>query len=264
MESVLLKCREAYSNELYRALEQMVAYLQGRYAMIEHFNGKDELKFRRSGKTLFTLYLRRDRIQALVIFGQREREAFETVRGQFSSHIQQYYDASKTYHDGKWMWIDIVDEDYVLEVLRLVGIKKRPNKASITMCGYRCDLCKAYVRNIRKHDQRAELVAVWKKHYDLDYHPGEIYCDGCRSKKKDAQFMDKSCPVRNCVLNRQINSCADCSDYPCEAFASRTGHCFADVKDRQGVRFDEAEFEQFLTAFDNKTRIDRLRGHHLL
>ena len=42
------------------------------------------------------------------------------------------------------------------------------NSEELAMCGYRCDLCKAYVHNINKLDEREELNKVWKNYYDLD------------------------------------------------------------------------------------------------
>ena len=48
------------------------------------------------------------------------------------------------------------------------------------MCGYSCDLCKAFVSNIINKDEREILSNMWKKYYDLDIPTEEIYCDGCR------------------------------------------------------------------------------------
>lgn len=38
----------------------------------------------------------------------------------------------------------------------------------ITMCGYRCDLCKAFAPNIKNNDEREMLSNIWNKYYDRD------------------------------------------------------------------------------------------------
>ena len=46
----------------------------------------------------------------------------------FSKYICDYYDNSKNYHDGKWMYIDVTDLEQLEEVKRLIQIKKKPNR----------------------------------------------------------------------------------------------------------------------------------------
>ena len=219
MESLLQSLKGHLGQAAYDVLEKIAGYIDAHYTMDTLFDGVDELKFRRSGKTLVTLYLRGESIITLIIFGKYEREQFEQVQDTFSEFIQNYYSTSRTYHDGKWMYINLQDDSYLNDVIRLIEIKKKPNSKVMSMCGYRCDLCKAYSPNIKKEDQRDDLSRVWKSYYEINISPGEIYCDGCRSTKKDAKRIDVCCPVRKCVIERDINSCADCKQYPCEAYA---------------------------------------------
>lgn len=184
---------------------------------------------------------------------------YEKQREVFSAVLQRRYDESRTYHDGKWLFIPVADDNLVLEILRLVAIKKKPDDKAITMCGYRCDLCKAYVKNFRKEDRRAELAGIWEKYYGLQYKPEDIYCDGCRCMNKDAKRVDNHCPVRECVLSRNINSCADCGEYPCDRFSKRMGLSCENARKEQGEAFCDAEYEEFLLAYDNRTRLDRLK-----
>ena len=53
--------------------------MRGKYALDEVGNGKDELKFRRGGKTILTTYIRDDRFDFLVIFGAAERGQFRQL-----------------------------------------------------------------------------------------------------------------------------------------------------------------------------------------
>jgi formylmethanofuran dehydrogenase subunit E len=263
LESAIQSWRGRLSEEAFDVLERIVGYVDAHYVTHVVFNGVNELKFRRSGKTLLTLYIEEQSITALVIFGKQERLNYEAVQASFSEFIQNYYRESNTYHDGKWMFIRLHDPEYVHDVLRLVQIKKKPDQRVISMCGYRCDLCKAHSRNIRKSDQREGLAWMWRLYYGLDEEPGSMYCDVCRARRKGAIRIDAGCPVRDCVLQRSLNSCGDCPDYPCPVFAEREGLCFQQARDKGGDYFYEDDFGLFLRAFDNRTRLDRLRKVNL-
>jgi hypothetical protein len=75
-----------------------------------------------------TLSLKSETVGVLIIFGKEEREKFEADRKSFSQFIQDHHDHTKTFHDGKWMFIDVNSVDIAREIVRLVYIKKIPNR----------------------------------------------------------------------------------------------------------------------------------------
>jgi len=87
-----------------------------------------EYKYRRGGKTLCTLYAKEDCFILLVIFGKIEREKFEAERASYSDTIQSIYDTSATYHDGKWMKIELNDTLLLDDIMKLLQIKRKPNR----------------------------------------------------------------------------------------------------------------------------------------
>ncbi|MDR2530648.1 MAG: DUF3788 domain-containing protein [Oscillospiraceae bacterium] len=91
-------------------------------------NYRNEMKFRRGGKTLVTLYLREGFFTVCVILGKAEREKFDLERGAFSDYIRIVYDQTHTYHDGKWLGIEVRDETYIDDIMRLLLIKRKPNR----------------------------------------------------------------------------------------------------------------------------------------
>ena len=126
------------------------------------------------------------------------------------------------------------------------------------MCGYRCDLCKAYAPNVNKSDQREKQVQVWNKYYggfDESAFEG-AYCDGCRCEKSNAKRIDMGCPVRKCVIEKELSHCGNCGDYPCDTFNLRAGLTFEEAENKLGDRYDADEYEEYLRAFDNKTRLN--------
>lgn len=87
-----------------------------------------EYKYRRGGKTLCTFYAKNDIANLLIILGKAEREKLELKREELSEKILTLYDETKTYHDGKWLWIPIDESLSFNDVIALLKIKRRPNR----------------------------------------------------------------------------------------------------------------------------------------
>ncbi len=64
----------------------------------------------------------------MIIFGKVESDKFENSREEFSEYINKFYDNTKQYHDGKWLYINRVDDEIAKDIEQLLLIKKRPNK----------------------------------------------------------------------------------------------------------------------------------------
>lgn len=111
----------------------LCAAIDERYDMDRLWNGGGkawtyEYKYRRGGKTLCALYAREKKIGFMVIFGKAEQVVFEAERGQYSQRVQVIYDGAKTYRDGKWVMFEPADLSMVDDFVRLLAIKRRPNR----------------------------------------------------------------------------------------------------------------------------------------
>ena len=42
--------------------------------------------------------------------------------------VQEIYDGAQTYHDGKWIMFEPVDTSLFHDFIRLLGIKRKPNR----------------------------------------------------------------------------------------------------------------------------------------
>jgi len=124
------------------------------------------------------------------------------------------------------------------------------NNFEMAMCGCRCDLCKAHAPNVEKNDQRKTLAEMWNKYYGLD--PSIMgVCGGCRSNPSD-----ENCPVRKCVLDKGLNHCGDCGDFPCDIFYQRCGSFSEEKKNN----FDMDEYNEYILAYDNETRLKEYKS----
>lgn len=96
--------------------------------MDEAWDGNNELKFRCGGKTFVTLYVHEGYFTLLLIYGKAERARFEQQRTELNPILRALYEKSKTYHDGKWMFLDIRDAELLPDIRRMLLIKKRSNR----------------------------------------------------------------------------------------------------------------------------------------
>jgi hypothetical protein len=88
----------------------------------------------------------------------------------------------------------------------------------IGYCGYRCHLCAARSDD---PDVRQRLVDGWRKYFGHESYTAEnVRCDGCRA---EGRLADKSCKARPCAIERGVESCALCDDFPCK----KVGHLLA-------------------------------------
>ena len=118
---------------LYEIWNQLCTLIDEKYEMERLWGtgGKAwtyEYKYRRGGKTLCALYARENCVGFMVIFGKDERQKFEQDREDYAEEIQRVYDEAQTYHDGKWMMFEPVDTSLFDDFIRLLGIKRKPNR----------------------------------------------------------------------------------------------------------------------------------------
>ena len=128
----------------------------------------------------------------------------------------------------------------------------------LTRCGYRCDLCLAYKPNVEKHpENRQKLSGGWHRYFGFRLPSAEICCDGCMSE--DPHLIDQNCPVRPCVIERELDNCSQCEEYICDKLKQRLV-TYEGVAERVGSEILEDDRECFIRPYENKERLDALRA----
>ncbi|UCD82831.1 MAG: DUF3795 domain-containing protein [Desulfobacterales bacterium] len=90
-------------------------------------------------------------------------------------------------------------------------------KEMTAFCGLACHECDTYQATKNDDDKKRVKVAnLWSKQYNMNLERQDINCDGCRSGNDRLFAYCKSCVVRKCGMERDVDNCAHCSDYPCE------------------------------------------------
>lgn len=89
----------------------------------------------------------------------------------------------------------------------------------IAACGLDCEACEAYIATQTRDEALALAVAQkWGERYgDGTPFPIEaVSCDGCLTEGPRKGGYCGQCPIRACVQQRGVESCARCADYSCD------------------------------------------------
>jgi len=128
----------------------------------------------------------------------------------------------------------------------------------LTRCGYRCDLCLAYKPNVENNpSNQQKLSDGWFKYFGFRLPPQEIWCEGCMAE--NPRLIDQSCPVRPCVIERNLDNCSQCDQYVCEKLTQRLV-VYEDVKSRVNLEIPEEDYRCFIRPYENKKRLEALRN----
>ena len=64
----------------------------------------------------------------MIVLGKDERIKFEAEKETYSKEVQEIYDNTHTYHDGKWIMFEPIDTSLFNDFIRLLCVKRKPNK----------------------------------------------------------------------------------------------------------------------------------------
>ncbi len=86
----------------------------------------------------------------------------------------------------------------------------------IAYCGLDCSECPVYMATLSGYKYSRKKIALeWSQIFNSKISADDINCRGCRSKTGIYFSHCYECSIRLCALNRSIETCADCSEYPC-------------------------------------------------
>jgi hypothetical protein len=92
----------------------------------------------------------------------------------------------------------------------------------ISYCGLSCDVCPIHLATIETDENLKQILktSIAKKcleKYAMDLQLQDITdCDGCRAKTGRLLSGCLECEIRQCAIEKNIESCAYCNDYACE------------------------------------------------
>jgi len=90
----------------------------------------------------------------------------------------------------------------------------------IAYCGLDCIQCGALIATRTDDDvKRAEVAALWREEFGANITAEDIDCDGCLSEGGMLYQHCRVCEIRKCGVQKGVENCAYCSEYPCAKLA---------------------------------------------
>ncbi len=86
-------------------------------------------------------------------------------------------------------------------------------KDFIAYCGLDCEGCEARLATV--HDDielRRKVAKLWSELNGVEITPEMINCSGCRIVGVKTPYCDSLCPIRQCALSRQVETCGNCDE----------------------------------------------------
>jgi Protein of unknown function (DUF3795) len=133
----------------------------------------------------------------------------------------------------------------------------------VARCGFKCDECMAYVANNHSYDDQVKVASAWSKYFGLEVPADKLRCNGCRGERcADHNLPEASCPISACVVERGMNTCADCIDFPCEKMESRMKGV-EEVIARFRAGLARGEYDEYIAPYDSRKTLNEIRDRRV-
>ena len=97
-------------------------------------------------------------------------------------------------------------------------------KKYIAYCGLNCEACEARLATVNNDAALRQAVAKeWSELNSAEITPEMINCTGCRVPGVKTPYCDSLCPIRQCAMDRQVETCGSCPEMEtCEKLGAIT------------------------------------------
>ena len=80
-------------------------------------------------------------------------------------------------------------------------------------CGLDCETCEARLATVNNDDALRQRVAKeWSELNSAEITPEMINCSGCRIPGVKTPYCDFLCPIRQCAMSKQMETCGRCPE----------------------------------------------------
>jgi len=92
-----------------------------------------------------------------------------------------------------------------------------PDPKKLNYCGYTCPKDCKFLEASVKNDPilKKEAYEIWemKERFGVtEFDPEKIFCFGCKATDKPVGIRLQKCDVRNCSIDKKLDSCIECKD----------------------------------------------------
>ena len=84
------------------------------------------IRYRKSGKTLCSLFPEKAAFTALVVLSNKETEKALSMMDQFNPSVLKLLNSTEQFHDGCWLWIRVHKQSDIDSIKVLLKLKRKP------------------------------------------------------------------------------------------------------------------------------------------
>ena len=129
----------------------------------------------------------------------------------------------------------------------------------IARCGYKCNHCLIYRDNLKGEEDRRRFRDSLLKYYGDELTLEQCYCDGCMTEDSENPVrVDVDCQVRPCVIEKGLDNCGSCEQYPCKVLEPKIVD-YQRVIERYGGPIPEEDYEIFVKPYESRKVLDEIR-----
>jgi len=120
---------QAAMGSVFPLWQRLLRFIETNYKLPGElsYGGKNygwNLWYRKSGKSLTSLFPQQNGFVAQVVLGRDQAGKAATL--ELGAKVRQLVDETQPLHDGKWLFIPVTDEADVMDVEKLLLLKRRP------------------------------------------------------------------------------------------------------------------------------------------
>lgn len=128
------------------------------------------------------------------------------------------------------------------------------SKKQMAFCGYRCDLCPAFMENIDRLTDRTTLRKAWNHFFGFDVPEERIICVGCTGI---GNHLDTGCPVRPCALGKQVPDCSCCELFESCSSLRLRADILDEVKKNYHGTISKEEYQLFFRPYEGRSELKK-------
>lgn len=128
-------------------------------------------------------------------------------------------------------------------------------------CGVNCGRCPGFAGNARTGEDRQWCSDGWAKYIGARLKPESIHCLGCQAPepwKSGSILPDRNCIIRPCAVKTGVETCAQCSAYPCGAHSPDMDR--EKIAARLGTPIPEKDYLAFIEPYEGCKHLDQIRA----
>ncbi len=135
-ERILSKDKRPTGKEILKTIANTTHWLELRQYLESSYDFAPELVnygkhgwtiwYRKSGKTLCSLFPERGAFTVLVVLGRKEAEKALSMMDQFNAAVRKLLGDADQLHDGRWLWIRVLKQSDITSIKELLKLKRKP------------------------------------------------------------------------------------------------------------------------------------------